>query len=161
MPRALARSTVAAFGCFCATTVATICQKDQAGSVRRVRREADVDVQAVGAGRFRDAGGAERVEFVVNPARDLEHARETDAGHGIEIERDVIRVLDRLHAREPRILGDGRELRHVQQRRQVAADDLLASAGHFDRVDAHTGGRFLNAMLVERLAAAMPFGYRS
>ena len=69
----------------------------------------------------------------------------------IEIQRHMIGGLDRLNPREPRILGDRGQLRHVQQRRQVAADDLLPRFGHPDRLDAYTGRDVLRAMLVEGL----------
>ena len=49
---------------------------------------------------FGDAGGAERVELVANPARDVEHARERHAVGRIEIERDVVGELRATATRE-------------------------------------------------------------
>src|SRR5207247_2172946 len=51
--------------------------------VRRSRGQRDVDVQAVGAGGFRDAGRADELELVANPPRDVEHPGERDVRHRI------------------------------------------------------------------------------
>ena len=95
-----------------------IWQKSRPASYGVPGGQRQIDVQAFGAGRLRHAGGAELVELVVNPAGDLERPAERHAGHRIEIERGVVGELGRLHAREPGILRDRRELRRVQQRQQ-------------------------------------------
>ena len=62
---------------------------------------------------------------------------------GIEIDRRVVGVVGGLHPREPRVLRDGRDLRHVQQRRQRSADQplrvrLVDRLSVFEHLDAHT-----------------------
>ncbi len=69
------------------------------------------------------------VELVANPPRDVEHALERHAVGRIEIEARVVGELRMGHAREPGILRDRRELRHVEQRLQGAADDLRPRFG--------------------------------
>ena len=123
---------------------------EQPRVVRRARRKRDVDVEAVGARRLRHADGAKHIELVTNPAGHIEHARESDALGWIEVERGVVGELRVVHARKPRILRDCRELRHVQQRLQVAPDDLrpLFNAAH--DLSAHAGGHLRGAVLIER-----------
>ena len=67
---------------------------------------------------------------------------------GIEIEGGVIRVVRRLRAREPRVLGNGGELRHLEQRLQRSTDELrLAPLGDLvlvERLTADTVGEALH-----------------
>ena len=109
-------------------------------------------MQAVGAGGLRHADRAERVELVANPARHVEHALEGHALGRIEIEGAVVGELGMLHAREPRILRDRGELRRVEQRLQVAADDLRPLFDDADDGGADAGRHLGRAMLIERLA---------
>ena len=67
-----------------------------------------------------------RLELVADPARDVEYLRERRALAGIEIERDEVGIERRLHAREPRVLPDRGELRHVEERHERAADEASA-----------------------------------
>ena len=128
--------------------------------VGRARRQRNVDVQAARAGRLREAGTPSDVQLVADPARDVEHAGERRAVGRIEIDRDVVGVERRLHAREPRVLRDRRKLRHVEQRRQRSADEALRVrlADRVElvgqRLDPHARGRplFARALLIERLA---------
>ena len=124
--------------------------EDQARLVRDAGRKRDVDVQAVGARCLGKPDGAEVVELVVDPPRDVEHARERDALGRVEIERDVIGGLERRDPREPGILRDGGQLRHVQQRLQVAADEPRRHivAGHRLHADVRRHG-VRRAVLVE------------
>ena len=70
----------------------------------------------------------------------------------IEIDRHVVRrAADRLHAREPRVLRDRRELRHVEQRRQRSADQPIARPLLVDRLDVRRA-----APRAARPAAALP-----
>ncbi len=101
---------------------------------------------------FAHAGRAQRVELVANPARDVEHVRERHAVRRIEIERGVVGELRMRDAREPRILRDGRQLRHVEQRLQAAADDLRPLFDDADDFGADAGRHLGRAVLVERRA---------
>ena len=89
------------------------------------RRQRNVDVQAARSRRLRESRDAERVQLVAHPARHVEHRGERRAVGRIEIDCGVVGVERRLHAREPRVLRDRRDLRHVQQRRQRSADEAL------------------------------------
>ena len=109
---------------------------------------------------FGTAGTLHRLELVAHPARDVEHLRERRALARIEIERDEVGVERRLHAREPRVLRDRGELRHVEQRDERSADEALGAA-LLDRVEivgqrfhAHARRRLflLPALLIERHA---------
>ena len=74
------------------------------------------------ARRLRHGRHLQRVQLVADPSRDVQHPRERRVVVRIEIERDVVGLERRLHAREPRVLRDRRNLRHVEQRDQRAAD---------------------------------------
>ena len=95
-----------------------------------------------------NAGHLQRLELVAHPAGDVEHLRERGAVAGIEIDRDVVGVERRLHAREPRVLRDRGELRHVEQRDERSADESLG-AGLVDRID--VGGQHFDAHASRRL----------
>ena len=84
---------------------------------------------------FGTAGTPSDVQLVAHPARDVEHARERRALARIEIERDVVGVERRLHAREPRVLRDRGDLRHVEQRDQRCRRRNGCASGSRDRID--------------------------
>ena len=68
------------------------------------------------AGTFNDA------QLVADPSRNVQHLRERRVVVRIEIERDVVGLERRLHAREPRVLRDRGNLRHVEQRDERPSD---------------------------------------
>jgi hypothetical protein len=75
------------------------------------------------------------IQLVLHPLRDVEYLRERRAFSRIEIDRPVVLAQRIGHARETRILRDGRELRHVQERRERAADQRIAWSLLADRLD--------------------------
>ena len=116
------RSTVATFGC------ASRRRSRRSGrTASRIRTDVPAAAECRCAGprarRLRHRRDLQRVELVADPARDVEHLRERRVVARIEIERDVVGVERRLHAREPRVLRDRGNLRHVEQRDQRPADE--------------------------------------
>ena len=66
----------------------------------------------------------------------------------------MVGEVQRLHAREPRILRDGRQLRQVQQRLERSAYRTARHVVVGQHLDAHAGRHLVGrAMLVKRLAA--------
>ena len=136
--------------------------EEQAGFVRRARRQRHVDVQAVGARRFRhaDRRRARRARRE-SSARRRARARTARLGR-IEIERRIVGELRRCcDAREPRILRDRRELRRVEQRLQIAADDLRTRRRRRSTTSTRTPVGTSSARGAGRTAgAATPLGNR-
>ena len=98
-------------------------------------RQRDVDVQSARARRLRHAGNAEPIELVLDPARHVEHLANVAPSPGsrsIAVWSWRQRIGD---AREPRILRNRRQLRHVEERRQRSADQPIAWALLVGRLD--------------------------
>src|SRR5262249_808790 len=68
----------------------------------------------------------------------------------VEIEGDIISEFWRVHTREPRVLRDCSELGHVEQRHQVAADQLSPALRHRDVFESYTVGYVSCAVLIKR-----------
>ena len=81
--------------------------------------------------------------------------------HRIQIDRGEVHLVRRLRAREPGVLRDHRELGHVEQRRQVAADEPRRDVVARDALArARRAGRLGRAVLVEG-GPSMPSGSAS
>ena len=65
---------------------------------------------------------------------------ERHAVRGIQVERRAVGCLRIGQPREPWILRDRRELRHVEERLEGAADDVRARFGDRDHLDRTPGG---------------------
>ena len=141
---------VATFGCFVDTIVATIWQNSTpasydvpGGSGMKMCSPSDPDV-------FGKPGTLQPIQLVAHPPRDVEDLRERRARLRIEIDRDLIGFVQRVDRREPRVHRDRRELRHVEQRLQAAADEHRRHVGARHRLDAHAARIDVRrAMLIE------------
>ena len=70
-------------------------------------------MKAIGTRRFWETDCPDRLKFIPDPTRDLEHTLEAHTFCGIEVERDVVGGVGRSDPGKPGILRDGSELRHV------------------------------------------------
>ena len=90
------------------------------------------------------------IELFLDPLRAIEDLRERRARLRIEIDRDLIRRIQIVHRRKPRVHRDRRELRHVEQRLQRSADQPRRHVVVRQRLDAHARRhRLRRAMLIE------------
>ena len=128
--------------------------RDQAAEeLRRLERRTGahrhVDVEAARARRLQVPVDAEQPELVAHPARHVADARERRALHRIQIDRGEVGGVRRRRAREPGILRDDRELHHVEQGRQPAADEAGRHVVVGDGRAAHAGRDVVGRAVLE------------
>ena len=100
---------------------------------------------------FGKPGDLHAIELFLDPSRAIENLRERRARLRIEIDRDLVRRVQIVHRRKPRVHRDRRELRHVEQRLQRSADQPRRHVVVRQRLDAHARRhRLRRAMLIER-----------
>jgi hypothetical protein len=82
-------------------------------------------------------------------ARDRDDLRPLHAGHGIEVDAQLVGMVEVLRAHRVRVQLEAAEVRHPGQRGRVARHDLLRvaargkrSADHLDPVGRAAGARF-------------------
>ena len=118
------RSTVAASGCWSATNDATSWQN----SIRRLERACRGAAAGRCAGRARPRSSASPAMPSASSSSRTQRATSRTRENGASSigSRSMAAKsisLRRLRAREPRVLRDDRQLDHVEQRRQAAADE--------------------------------------
>ena len=95
------------------------------------------------------------VERGVHDVRDLLDLRPLDAGHGIEVDAQLVRVIEIVGPHRVRVQLEAREVGHPDERGGVARDETSAvrpDGKCSDTTSIHSG-RDSGALLVEELAA--------
>src|SRR5690606_7905579 len=96
----------------------------------------------------------EFLQLLADPPGDLDHAAESSARAGVEVQDRIVGALQRGYARVPGVVRDRAELHRVEERREVTADEPpLVTVAEPDIPDAHTRRHAVGRrLLVERLA---------
>jgi hypothetical protein len=98
-------------------------------------------------------GQAELLHHLPHDQRDLAHIGPLAVARGIQVDEEIVRALDVVDARVPRVQLDAAEVDHPGKRRRTVDDreDGRVPAGELDELLADVVGMRRHALLVEEV----------